>query len=83
MGTGERSEILALVKYTVILEPEEGGGYHVYCPALPGCSTFGATTEKALTNIRDAIEGYIASLKKAGEPIPSDDVLVRPVEVAA
>lgn len=74
---------MASVSYTVILEPEEGGGYHVYCPALPGCSTFGATTEEALANVRDAIEGYIASLKKAGEPIPSDDVLVRPVEVAA
>ena len=74
---------MASLRYTVILEPEDGGGYHVYCPALSGCSTFGATTEEALANIRDAIEGYIASLKKAGQPIPSDDVLVRPVEVAA
>ncbi len=74
---------MASLRYTVILEPEEGGGYHVYCPALPGCHSYGATVEEALTNIRDAIEGYIESLKKAGEPIPTDDVLVQPVEVAA
>jgi predicted RNase H-like HicB family nuclease len=67
----------------VILEPEEGGGYHVYCPALPGCHSFGETTEEALANIRDAIAGYIESLKKAGEPVPPDDILVQPIEVAA
>lgn len=74
---------MASVRYTVILEPEEGGGYHVYCPALPGCNSYGATVEEALANIRDAIGGYIESLKKAGEPIPADDILVQPVEVAA
>jgi antitoxin HicB len=75
--------LMASVRYTVILEPEEGGGYHVYCPALPGCNSYGATVEEALANIGDAIEGYIESLKKAGEPIPADDILVQPVEVAA
>jgi predicted RNase H-like HicB family nuclease len=74
---------LASLRYTVILEPEEGGGYHVYCPALPGCHSFGETTEEALANIRDAIAGYIESLKKAGEPVPPDDILVQPIEVAA
>ena len=74
---------MASLRYTVIMEPEEGGGYHVFCPALPGCHSFGETNEEALANIRDAIEGYIASLKKAGEPIPADDIVVQPVEVAA
>ena len=74
---------MASLRYTVILEPEEDGGYHVYCPALPGCNSFGEASEEALANIRDAIEGYLESLKKAGEPIPTDDVLVQPVEVAA
>ncbi len=71
------------LRYTVILEPEEEGGYHVYCPALPGCNSYGATVDEAVANIRDAIEGYLESLRKAGEPIPADGVLVRPVEVAA
>jgi len=74
---------MASLRYTVILEPEEGGGYHAFCPVLPGCHSFGETTEEALANIRDAIEGYIESLKKAGEPVPADDILIQPVEVGA
>jgi predicted RNase H-like HicB family nuclease len=38
--------------------------------ALPGCVTQGETKEEALTMIRDAIAGYLASLRKHGEPIP-------------
>ena len=53
------------MKYRVILEPDlEEGGFVVSCPSLPGCHSQGETREEALTNIRDAIEGYLASLKK-------------------
>jgi predicted RNase H-like HicB family nuclease len=31
--------------YTVILEREEGGGYHAFCPVLRGCHTQGDTIE--------------------------------------
>jgi predicted RNase H-like HicB family nuclease len=68
------------MRYTVILEPEESGGYHVSCPALPGCQSFGETTEEALINIRDAVAGYLESLGKTGDPVPAD-VLVAMVEV--
>jgi predicted RNase H-like HicB family nuclease len=37
---------------------------------LPVCVSEGKTRKEALSNIRDAIEGYIASLKKHGDPIP-------------
>ena len=33
---------------TVILEPEEDGGYSVHCPSLPGCSSQGDTVEEEL-----------------------------------
>ena len=42
----------------------------VSCPQLPGCVTQGETVDEALAMIRDAIQGYIASLQKHGEPIP-------------
>jgi predicted RNase H-like HicB family nuclease len=74
---------MATLRYTVILEPEEGGGYHAFCPALRGCHTQGDTLEEALANIREAIQAYLESLKLDGEPIPVEDFLIKPVEVAA
>ena len=68
--------------YTVILEREDDGGYHAFCPTLRGCHTQGDTLEEALANIQEAIESYLESLKKHGEPVPVEDILIRPVEVA-
>ena len=65
---GEEREEMA--KYLVYLQPAEEGGYIVSCPALPGCVTQGETVEEALEMVRDAIEGYIESLRKHGEPVP-------------
>ncbi len=42
-------------------------------PALPGCVTYGRDLDEAKKMARDAIAGYIASLKKHKEPIPTDD----------
>jgi len=58
------------MKFRTIIEQDEDGNYVVQCPALPGCISEGKTREEALTNIKDAIEGYMASLKKHNEPIP-------------
>jgi len=60
-----------MAKFLVYLEQAEEGGYIVSCPQLPGCVTQGETVDEALAMIRDAIQGYIASLQKHGEPIPS------------
>ncbi|OGE33861.1 hypothetical protein A3C59_01960 [Candidatus Daviesbacteria bacterium RIFCSPHIGHO2_02_FULL_36_13] len=59
-----------MLKYTVIFEPAEEGGYVVSVPALPGCVTEGDTFEEAMEMVKDAISGYIASLEKHGEQIP-------------
>ncbi|EQD56968.1 Uncharacterized protein family UPF0150 domain protein, partial [mine drainage metagenome] len=53
------------MKYTIILELQEEGGYTVTVPALPGCISEGDTKEEAIENIKDAISGYIESLQKA------------------
>ena len=37
-------------------------GYAVWCPALPGCWSQGATEEEALANIKDAIETYLLTV---------------------
>ena len=54
------------MKYRVILEPQEEGGYTIYAPALPGCVSQGETREEALENIKEAIEGYLESLEARG-----------------
>jgi antitoxin HicB len=65
--------------HVTLLEHEEG--VSVSCPGLPGCHSQGATVEEALTNIEDAILGYIESLKKHGGPIP-EPVTAAVVEVS-
>ncbi|MCP4654447.1 MAG: type II toxin-antitoxin system HicB family antitoxin [bacterium] len=63
-------------KYTVILEPEEDGGYHVFCPVLPGCHSEGETVEEALDNVREAIEVHQESLLAHDQPVPTEAGLV-------
>lgn len=58
------------MRYKVILEPQEEGGYTVYTPTLPGCISQGETAEEALSNIREAIEVYLESLKERGLSTP-------------
>ena len=57
-------------RYRVILEWEEDGGFAVWVPALPGCVSQGETRDEALANIREAIQCYLESCLKHGEPIP-------------
>ena len=73
---------LPLGSYEVILEPEADGGYHAFCPALKGCHSQGDTQEEAVANIREAIEAYLESVKAHGEPIPREEILIQPVDVA-
>ena len=72
-----------MMHYTVILEREEEGGYHAFAPALKGCHSQGETLEEAVENIREAIAAYIESLKVHGKAIPVEDIIIKPVEVAA
>ena len=53
------------MKFRVILEPSEEGGYTVIVPSLPGCVSEGNTREEALKNVRKAIELYL-------EPVEDD-----------
>jgi predicted RNase H-like HicB family nuclease len=45
-----------IMKYTVVLEPQEEGGFTVQCVEIPGAISQGETREEALANIKEAIE---------------------------
>lgn len=83
----QRSMIMKTFKYTILIHPGEAGekGYWVEVPALPGCFSQGATVEESMENAREAIEGYLESLAKLGEPIPEEpereDAVVSKVQV--
>jgi predicted RNase H-like HicB family nuclease len=56
----------------VVIYRGEDGYWVVECPSLPGCISQGVTREDAVTNIREAISGYIAALEDSGLPVPED-----------
>jgi antitoxin HicB len=60
------------MRYTVVLEQEEDGGYVVSVPALPGCVSQGDNRAEALKNIREAIELYVEDCREAGDPVPTE-----------
>ncbi len=69
-------------RYTIVLRPEPEGGFTASVPALPGCVTYGRTLKEAKAMARDAISGYIGSLRKHREPIPTDnETLVASLDV--
>jgi predicted RNase H-like HicB family nuclease len=51
------------MRYTVILQKEEDGGYVATVPILPGCVSQGDSREEALRNIEEAIEVYLEDVR--------------------
>ena len=58
-------------RFNIVLRPEREGGFTAIVPALPGCVTYGRTLSEAKKMAKDAICGYIESLKKHGELVPA------------
>lgn len=58
------------MKFRIIIEQDEDGVFVAECPSLPGCISQGKTRKEAMKNIKDAVRGYIESLKKHDEAIP-------------
>ncbi len=46
-------------KFTVMIKKEHVGGFSVWVLELPGCISQGESREEALSNIKEAIEGYL------------------------
>lgn len=63
-------------KYSVLiraLPEDDGGGWLAIVPDLPGCSSDGETQMEALTNVEDAIEAWLETARKHGQPVPAQD----------
>ena len=69
--------------YTIIVHPDETGGYWSEVPALPGCGSQGETFEEAIEMTKDAIVGVLESLKAHGKSIPEDKEVVVKVTIEA
>ncbi|MDX6611459.1 MAG: antitoxin HicB [Blastocatellia bacterium] len=72
---------MKILNFTVVMTPDVTGGYVVTCPALPGLVTEGDTLEEARSMGADAIRGYLESLLKDGEPIPTDQSITEQLAV--
>jgi antitoxin HicB len=53
------------------LAPDEGGGYLVEFPDLPGCMSDGETVEEAILNGEDAMRCWLEAMREAGRPVPA------------
>ncbi len=58
----------------VILYRGEDGCWIAECPSLRGCISQGSNKEEALSNIKEAIEGYVSALEEDGLPVPEDQL---------
>jgi len=65
------------LKYPVTIRPltkEEGGGYLVEFPDLPGCMADGETVEEALNEAESAMKSWIGTAKSFGDSIPEPGI---------
>ena len=53
------------------LSKDDGGGYLIEFPDLPGCMSDGETIEEAISNGNDAVACWIHAAKEAGRSIPT------------
>ena len=68
VGTDSGSQLVDLL---VTFETDEDGWVVASCPSLPGCHSQGRTRAEAQANIREAISGYLASMREHDAPTPS------------
>jgi antitoxin HicB len=74
------SEPAKIDRYPFTIRPlaiEDGGGYLIEYPDLPGCHSDGETPEQAIVNGRGAVRSYLMSCRKHGDPIPKPSSPVR------
>lgn len=68
------------MKFHVVLEKQDEGGFVAYIPELPGCHTQGETRKEALENIKEAKDLYLEVLKEKRvlHSVPRVEVIALP-----
>ena len=69
-----KQDKLKLRDYPFTIRPlsaEDGGGYLIEFPDVPGCMSDGETPEEAMVNGLDALKSALLTLKEFGDPIPN------------
>ena len=69
------------MKFIVVLEPAEEGGFNVSVPALDGCFTQGESEEESLRNAKEAILCYLEGMEKINEIKAKPGLIAKEVEV--
>jgi predicted RNase H-like HicB family nuclease len=70
-----------ILRFNIILDPDEDGGFSVTVPALDGCFTQGETEEEAIKNAKEAILCYLEGLEKVNQIKSKPKTILREVEV--
>ncbi len=58
--------------YSIVVDPDEDGGFTVTVPALPGCITQGETIDQCVERAQEAITLYLEELKASGLALPDE-----------
>ena len=69
------------MKFIVVLDPAEEGGFNVSVPALDGCFTQGESEEESLKNAKEAILCYLEGMEKVNEIKTKPGLIAKEVEV--
>jgi predicted RNase H-like HicB family nuclease len=70
------------MKFNVVIEEAEEGGYNITVPALDGCFTQGNSMDEALDNAKEAIICYLEGIGKLNEIKTKPELVVKEIEVA-
>ncbi|MFU2209342.1 type II toxin-antitoxin system HicB family antitoxin [Solidesulfovibrio sp. C21] len=62
-------------RYPAILHTDDGIGYGVPLPDLPGCFTTGETLDEALASVQEAVEACLFDAEEAPQARPATEVL--------
>ncbi len=69
------------MKFIVVLDPAEEGGFNVSVPALDGCFTQGESEEESLKNAKEAILCYLEGMEKVNEIKTKPGLIAKKVEI--